>query len=460
MRDEVYNYGSFKQSKMFAAGVTCGDCHEPHAAKLRALGDGVCLQCHAPDKYAAESHQRHGSANPPLACASCHMSERTYMVVDRRHDHSFRVPRPDLSVNLGTPNACNDCHADKSAQWAVSAIEAWHGTNRKGWQRYAEAFHSAWTDQADAAALLGAVAGDANTPAFARASALTELAPYLSPANINLARSALADPDPMVRIGALDMLANVSPSQIWSLVAPLLTDSNRGVRIHAAALLAAVPTASQPPTDREPFERAAAEFVAAQRLNADRPEARSTLGNFYARRGLSAEAEAEYKSALRLSPQYGPAAINLADLYRQLGRDGEGESVLRAAIDASAQEAGLHHALGLALTRLKRTDEAISELRRAAELEPERARYAYVYAVALHSAGRAEDAMAVLKASLACHPGDRDTLLALVSFSRDAGDVATALGYAEQLARTAPGEPGLAALIENLRRQIKQPAAR
>src|SRR5262249_21746633 len=73
---------------------------------------------------------------------------------------------------------------------------------------------------------------------------------------------------------------------------------------------------ARPPADREPFERVAAEFVAAQRFNADRPEARSTLGNFYARRGLSADAEAEYKSALRLSPQYGPAAINLADLYR------------------------------------------------------------------------------------------------------------------------------------------------
>jgi hypothetical protein len=63
-------------------------------------------------------------------------------------------------------------------------------------------------------------------------------APHLSPADINLARSALSDPDPMVRIGALDMLANASPSQIWPLVAPLLSDSIRGVRIRAAALLA------------------------------------------------------------------------------------------------------------------------------------------------------------------------------------------------------------------------------
>jgi predicted CXXCH cytochrome family protein len=458
MLDEVYNYGSFKQSKMFAAGVTCGDCHEPHAAKLRAPGDGVCLQCHTADKYATTTHHRHEGINPPLACASCHMPARTYMVVDRRHDHSFRVPRPDLSAQLGTPNACNDCHGDKTAEWAASAIERWHGPNRKGLQNYAEAFHAAWAGRGDAAALLAQVAADPKAPAFVRASAMTELAPWLSPANIGLARAGLSDPDPMVRIGALDMLANVSAAQLWPLVSPLLSDSNRGVRSRAAALLAAVPTASQPAADRERFEDAATEFIAAQRLNADRPQARSTLGNFYARRGLATEAEAEYRAALRLSPQFTAAAINLADLYRQLGRDGDGESVLRAAIATSPRDAGLHHALGLALTRLKRTDEAIAELHRAAEIEPDRARYSYVYAVALHSAGRGEEAMTVLKQILVHHPDDRDTLLALISFTRDAGDFATAFDYAERLARVAPNDPNVAALVESLRRQRSSPA--
>jgi predicted CXXCH cytochrome family protein len=459
MRDEVYNYGSFKQSKMFAAGVTCSDCHEPHAAKLRAPGDGVCLQCHASDKYAAVTHHHHAGASAPLACASCHMPIRTYMVVDRRHDHGLRVPRPDLSAELGTPNACNDCHADKSAQWAASAIERWHGSNREGFQSYAEAFHAAWTDRADAATLLAAVAANPDVPAFARAGALTELASHVSPTNINLARSALSDPDPMVRIGALDLLESLPAGQIWSIAAPLLSDSSRGVRIRAASLLAAVPTASQPLADREQFDRAAAELVAAQHLNADRPEARSTLGRFYAQRGLPAEAETEYKAAQRLSPQYAPAAANLADLYRGLGREADGESVLRAALAASPRDAGLHHALGLALVRRKRSDEALAELRRAAELAPDLARYAYVYAVALHSAGRVGDAMTVLKESLARHGDDRDTLLALVNFNRDAGNPAAALDYAERLARNAPNDRSLAALIDTLRRQINKPNA-
>jgi Flp pilus assembly protein TadD len=258
----------------------------------------------------------------------------------------------------------------------------------------------------------------------------------------------------MVRIGALDMLANVPPAQLWPLAAPLLSDSNRGVRIRAASLLAAVPSASQPASDREAFERAAGEFIAAQRLNSDRPEARSTLGNFYTRRGLTADAEVEYKAALRLSPQYVPAAINLADLYRQTGRDVEGEAILRTALSASPQDAGLHHALGLVLTRLKRADEALEELQRAAQLDPERARYAYVYAVALHSAGRLPDATMVLKDNLARHPNDRDTLWALVSFSREAGDSKSALEYAERLLRLLPDDPRLARLMEELRSQI------
>jgi Flp pilus assembly protein TadD len=452
MLDEVYNYGSFKQSKMFAAGVTCSDCHEPHSGKLRAAADGTCLQCHAADKYAVATHRQHEAVTPPLSCASCHMPERTYMVVDRRHDHSFRVPRPDVSAKLATPNACNDCHSDKSAEWAASAVERWHGPSRKGLQSYAEAFHAAWTGRSDAATLLRQIAADRNVPAFARASALTEL--HASASNANLARAGLSDPDPMVRIGALTMLEDVPSNQLWPLVAPLLSDSNRGVRISAVRLLASVPKLSPPPGDRERFERAAAEFVAAQRLNADRPEARSALANFYARRGLAAEAEAEYKAALRLSPQFAPAAINLADLYRQRGRDGDGEEVLRTAIDASPQHAGLHHALGLALTRLKRSDGALAELRRASEIEPERARYTFVYAVALHSAGQTDNAITVLGQNLARHPSDRDTLMALISFHRGAGQVDFALKYAEQLALIVPEDKDLIRLTEELRQQV------
>jgi predicted CXXCH cytochrome family protein len=452
--EEAYNYGAFKQSKMFAAGVTCSDCHDPHSAKLRLSGDNTCLQCHSQEKYAAATHHHHEAVNPPLGCASCHMPTRNYMVVDIRHDHSFRIPRPDISVKSVTPNACNDCHTDKPPEWSAAAIERWHGPDRKGFQNYAAAFHSAWNDQADAAKLLAAVVADGDAPAIARASALSELGTRATPTTLNLARTGVRDPDPMVRIGALDMLENVPAEQKWSIASPSLSDPIRSVRTRAASILADVPSAPLSENDRGYFDRAAEEFIAAQQFNADRPEARSTLGAFYARRGRNGEAEAEYQAALRLSPQYTGAAINLADLYRQTGREVAGEKVLRAAVNAAPGDGGLHHALGLSLVRLKRLDEALVELRRATELDSRSARYAYIYGVALHSAGRQQEAIGYLKDSLIGHPENRDIIMAILSFSREAGDTVSALQYGEQAIKIAPDDPAIRALVEQLRRQI------
>jgi len=447
MRDdeETYNYAPFKLSKMFSAGVTCSDCHDPHSGELKATVDAVCGQCHAPSKYEAVGHRQH--AGTDLSCASCHMPVRSYMVVDRRHDHGFRIPRPDLSVKFGTPNACNDCHRNQSAQWAAEKIASRFGARKPDDRDYTAAFHAVWTNQPDAQYVLATVASSAAIPSYARASAMAEL----PVPDIELAKRSLGDVDPTVRIGALDMLEGLPAGQLFPVAGQALTDPIRGVRIRAAELLASVSSTSLSKPDRDAFASAAAEFVRAQRLNADRPEARTALGNFAARQGNIGEAEAEYRAALRLDPFFSAAAINLADLYRGRGRDSEGEQVLREAIARSGQDASLRHALGLTLVRLKQPDAALDELRRAAELEPERARYAYVYAVGLQSAGRRGDAAGVLKANLQRHPNDRDSLAAMINFSRETGDTRSALEYAERLAKLTPDDVGLSQLIENLR---------
>nr|WP_229198020.1 tetratricopeptide repeat protein [Bradyrhizobium acaciae] len=447
--EETYNYAPFRLSKMYAAGVTCSDCHDPHSARLKLPGDAVCGQCHAPDRYATAAHHHHADVTPALGCASCHMPVRSYMVVDRRHDHGFRVPRPDLSLQTGTPNACNDCHRDKSASWAAERSAGWFGPHPRGYQTWAGAFQAASTEQPDALALLKAVAATPELPALVRASALAEL----PEPDAELARRALADPDPVVRLGALEMLEGLPATQLWALASKNLSDPVRGVRIRAAELLASVPVAGRRESDRDAFARAAAEFEASQRLNADRPDANTALGNFFARQGDAAAAEREYRAAMRLDPTFAAASINLSDLYRQLGRDTDAEHVLRAALASSGQDASLHHALGLTLVRLKRPDAALEELRRAAELDPARSQYSYVYAIGLNSAGRRDDALAVLKENLQRHPADRDTLAVLISYERQSGDIASALGYALRLQQLQPSDRGLAALIDGLGRK-------
>jgi tetratricopeptide (TPR) repeat protein len=434
MQDEVYNYGSFLQSRMHAQGVSCSDCHEPHSLKLRAPGSAVCAQCHATGKYAAVSHHRHAADSTAAECAACHMPVRTYMGVDDRHDHGFRVPRPDLSQRLGTPNACNDCHADRSAAWAADAVTRWHGPRRKGLQNFAPALQAARTMQLDAPRLLSEVAADKTQPAIARATALGELAPWLSPVRFATLNRGLDDPDPLVRIGALQGLQRMPPDQRWATAGPMLDDPVRAVRMTVVGYLLAIPAQQLQPAQRQALEQGIDEYLQVQMSNADRAEARTNIALVWQYRGDAPRAESELQTALRLDPAFTPARVNLADLYRALGREADGEQVLREGLAAFPEDASLHHSLGLSLVRMQRMPAALRALQRAAELAPEVPRYAFVYAVALDSAGKGSQALRVLRDSQRRHPADGEILQALVDLLGKSGDRSGALAHARQLA--------------------------
>ena len=404
---EVYEYGSFLQSRMAWAGVTCSDCHDPHSLQLKVPGDGVCLQCHQAAKYDAPRHHFHPAGSSGASCVACHMPAKVYMGVDRRRDHNFRVPRPDLSVRLGTSNTCTGCHTDKSAAWAAAQARAWYGRDPVGYQRYAEALHAARTAAVDAEARLVALLQDAGQPAIARATAAAELARWLSPLSVGALAAATGDADPLVRMGALEALEPLPLEQRWPLVGRLLADSVRAVRILAAGALAGAATANLSAAERADFDRAAAEYVAAQELNSDQPGPLVNLGNFYAARGDAGRAEPAYRAALDLDPDWVPAWVNLADLRRQMRRDAEGEQVLRAGLARQPQAAALHHSLGLLQVREKKMPEALASLKRAADLAPAETRFTYVYAVALHEAGYTREALAVVENTLEHAPGDR-----------------------------------------------------
>jgi predicted CXXCH cytochrome family protein len=416
-RDEVYIWGSFLQSRMYRQGVTCGDCHEPHGAKLRAAGNVLCAQCHLATRYDTVAHHHHAGSAAGTQCVDCHMPPTTYMRIDPRKDHSLRIPRPDLTVSIGTPNACTTCHADRSAQWAADATRRWYGHDPQGFQQYATTFAAAARGDPQALPALDTLSADASQPGIARATALAFLARSTSPEAIEAGRRAAGDADALVRHASIDALASLPPDARWNALAPLLGDPLRVVRIDAASALADAPAAASNPA----WQRAAAEFEATQHYLADRPEARMALGTFYARQRRTADAEAQFRSAIALDASFVPTYVNFADFYRAQRRDVDAERLLRDGIDHVPESGTLQHALGLTLVRLGRKDEALQSLQRATVLAPDDARFAYVYAVGLHSSGRPALAIAELKRVLKRHPGDRDLVGALAAMQRDAG---------------------------------------
>lgn len=367
-REEVYNYGSFLQSRMYRAGVTCADCHDPHTQELRRPAAQVCSQCHNPATYEATTHHRHGPQTG-ATCISCHMPSRTYMVVDPRHDHSFRIPRPDLSVSLGTPNACNQCHIDRDARWAEQHVQDWYGRTPAS-QRFARAFAADDANDPFATDSLARVAHDTTESAIVRASALARLAGRPGPTAFEAAKRWSSDPNALIRLAALAILDGVPEEERTRLALPLLRDETRAIRQGAAWILAPV-AASLDPGNRPAFDAAADEFVASQRYNADQPDHRSALGAFHARLGELDSAIREYRASLRQAPRFAQSYIDLAEVLRVDGRAAEAERTLRDGVDQLPADPGMHYALGMLLANSGRPAEALPSLKRAAALRPD-----------------------------------------------------------------------------------------
>lgn len=456
IKDEVYEYGSFIQSKMFHAGVTCSDCHDPHSLGLRADSNNVCLQCHSEDKYHSPKHHFHMVGSAGARCVECHMPTRTYMIIDARRDHSIRIPRPDLSSKLGTPNACNRCHTDKSSEWASEFVSKWYKHTPIGFQTFGETLNAGRIGAPGAERSLTALIAGREQPAIARASALVLLAPYVEGPGRPAIRDGVADDSPLVRRSAARAMSDADPRASAKILAPLLSDPVRAVRLEAAEVLAGATPGALSADVAAALEHSTEEYIAAQDLNSDRPEALLDLALLFVKQKQFPKAEAQLTNALSLDPSFAPAAVNLADLDRELGRDADGERVLHTAIAQSPDNASLEHVLGLQQARQGHVQEALSHLATAARLDPDNARFGYVYAVALNDAGKADASIGVLEGVIRKHPYDRDSLAMLVNIYQNLGNVRQALAYADRLAELAPGDPDLARLLTQLRSEARQ----
>ena len=448
--DEVYEYASFKQSKMYQRGVTCAECHEPHSMKVYARDNTLCYRCHLAEKFGARSHHFHNPDSTGASCIDCHMPTRTYMRVDVRRDHSFRIPRPALAERLGVPNTCTACHAGKSVRWAVDYVKKWYGTKAADTLHYARALHAGRVGQPDAPDLLAQLAADHTVPTLVRGTALSMLGRFPGKTAEDAVGRGLLDGDPMIRLGAAGALSIFPHTERFSRARHLLGDSLLAIRNEATGALLDVPATSLSADGRELLNKALLEYRSVQEFNADHPSAHMNLGNLALWQGDYAAAEAEFRKAIRIEPTFMLSYVNLADLYRVRGEEAKGEQVLKEALDINPDFSDGHYALGLVLVRQQRVAEGLTHLKRASILRPEEPRFAYAYAIGLHSTGDAAGAVSVLEGALATHPYSSDILVALVTIQRDRGEREEALRHAETLVRFWPRDPSYAQLYQGL----------
>jgi len=463
--DEDYEYGSFLQSRMYRKKVRCSNCHDPHSMKVKYPDNRLCGQCHLPTKYDTPRHHFHPDASKPgTLCVDCHMCQRTYMVVDPRRDHSLRVPRPDLSVDLGVPNACTGCHHDaskgESDAWAAQQVRQWYGP-RKDPRHFAYAIAAGRQGLPEGEPMLGRLLRRADLSAVVRASALVLLARYGTLDAQTVLCENLDSPEALVRMAAVRGLESAAPSVLAARVVPLVHDSVRAVRIEAARVVSTLPPDQMRRRDREAFDAALREYVEGQNALGDQAAAHLSLGVIHENQGRREQAEQAYKTALRLDEAFLPARMNLAMLMNSMGRNAEAETQLRRAVELAPQLADVHYSLGLLLAEdQRRLGEAAEALARAAKLAPDSARIHYNLGLALQKLGRGEEAEKALLEAQRLAPRRPEYLTALVILYLQEKQGTKALAAAESLLELAPHDPTAHRLLHDAQEAADRDAAR
>jgi tetratricopeptide (TPR) repeat protein len=430
--EEVYVYGSFTQSKMYSRNVRCSDCHDVHSIKKIKEGNALCLQCHRTGIYDTKAHhfhKREGEKGEPIKsadgtvlfdvgtgaeCVRCHMPERPYMVIDYRADHSFRIPRPDLSIKLGTPNACNRCHVDKTNQWSDEYITKWYGPGRRA--HYGSILAQGRKRSAGAQKDLLQLSSDPLYPVIVRSTALSLLAAYPGGETQRVYEQALMDDEALIRRTAVDGLNVSDPKHQTELLGSMLYDPVKAVRIEAARRIAEVSDPALDSNQKMVFQASLDEYRKSMEYSADFAFGRYNLGNLYVALKQPQKAVESYQAAIKIDNLFYPAKVNLAMLYNQTGKNDEAERLLREVVTSHPEIYEVQYSLGLLLAEEKKYSEAADYLKQAASGMPDRARVHYNLGLLLQYLKQDLEAEDALLKAKELEPDNLDYLYALADF--------------------------------------------
>ncbi len=412
IKEEVYVYGSFMQSKMHAAGVNCLDCHDKHTMKTKAKGNSLCLQCHNPETYQQVAHTRHDLNSDGGQCVNCHMPERTYMGVDPRRDHSFIIPRPELSINFGVPNACTSCHEDKNNQWAATSIKQWGASKNplsKNQLQYIELQHNGFLPLADHLKL----ANSNDLSVIKRASVIALLPNSSKAINDQIAKTWINSQEPLMRLA----VANIGyllpePDRLKS-YSKLLKDPVKAIRVAAASNLAGAKV-----KDLSILKLAIQELVDVNDVNSWRGEGHVNQSILYGKLGKTKSAVQSLQQAIIIDPYFFPSYLNLAERYRTHNQPEKEQRILAKGIEKNPNSAALHYAIGMQLIRTKNATDAVRSFEKAKQLEEDNVQYAYLYFLSLDNIGKTKQALQALKTSLRKYTHHNQLIDLGMSFSK------------------------------------------
>lgn len=408
---QVFEVGSFLQSREYRKGVSCADCHDSHTGRTLESGNDLCLRCHQDTKFDVPEHHHHVAGNAGAQCINCHMPAHTYAAGEKRHDHSIRIPRPDLSVSIGTPNACSQCHTDMSLAEIQTAWDGWYGSEHAA--HFGTVFAQARTGDPRSLPALEKLATDYGQAPIVRATAFHEIGSFASPTSLEVIGKGLKESESIVRLAAVRACENYEPQIRTDLLSPLIMDKLQAVQIEVARLLAGLPMDTLNEDGQREFAKCIDRYIGSQDDKAWLAQSHINKGWMYGMRGLAGESEAAFAEAEKLEADNAELYLKRAEAAEALGNSDAIEGVLNAGLKRLPGDARLLVALGDDYMRRDMRSEALASFRQAYEKDPGLIGTAYGYAGVLAMESQHDAAVKVLQDALLLLPFNHSLLQAL-----------------------------------------------
>lgn len=455
IKEEVYVWGSFLQSKMHSKGVICSDCHDPHSLELKVSGNDLCSSCHLPTYFDQTSHHNHGVGTAGAQCVNCHMPAQTFMQVDDRRDHSFRIPRPDLNHKASAPDACTSCHLDKKSSWAAENIENWFGEKEDVQLHYGEILTDVMQNEPGAETKLKKLIHDPDMPVIIRASGYPLLVNYPNEDSASHIEQGLASKEPLIRLGAVRATTFIPSDIRRNMLLQMLNDEYRAIRVETVGALSEFNETSISNPYQEAYADALNEYEQAAEQTMWRGEGHYNYALFKSAQGSSEIAKDEYLTARDIDPYFTPSYINLADIYRSEGDEIASGTIIDQGLSILPDDPDLNFSKALHLIRSGKATDALKYLDNAVAAAIQNARYAYVYAVAENDLGNSAKASMILERAIDHNPNDENLNLMLLNIHRTNANWNEALKYAINLSRLYPNNEMIKRIEADLKGKIQ-----
>jgi tetratricopeptide (TPR) repeat protein len=351
----------------------CVTCHTSSGRdRNRDNPNQACLVCHPNRNEDWEAHTGH-TVEAGLTCISCHAPKRQFVGRFLRSDHSFRPPMPEATIRFGSPNACNQCHTDKTPEWANNIVKARSNGNYQeetlrwaqlikeardtDWKNVEQMYHYIKTEKA----------GEVVATSFIRLLAACSL-----DSKWDVLQGALDSESELVRSAAAMGLSGNTSNKVKNALLKACMDEIRLVRINAASSLLVFSTTQFTAQQQAVLAKAEAEYVTSMTSRPDNWSAHYNQGIYYQNKGNPQEALNSYETAARLYPESIMPLINSSLLYSSLGDPAKAEENLKKVVTLDPDNEAANLNLGLLLAELGRFNEAEKALRTAFKANPDR----------------------------------------------------------------------------------------